>query len=330
MARIDSRRPRWPLDAEANGSSELPAHSTLVFVRAERGRYTPGRSRMARPRYSNVHRQQLFHWIGSHIEAQLARGELTNAAREQYVDCLEGALRHGLWVQSPREPDELGRGLIRVRRAITCFTEWSLDLSRPHTTRYGRLGLGFPKLFVLQRGGQPVTYVRDLRRGDPYTAALVAIETAFQSGEVPGKSARQLETLRQHFDYLTHFSKRIRKQPRPHARRPKPAPAKKPRAMPRDASPFERRFGGCLHYLEEREWRIVHDEKLAKHFARGPKDGPPSYYVPFRTGEHLFTVVLPDNDTVSRALRRHKIRNALFPSDRPHATVLSLEDVNTF
>src|SRR5690349_5406552 len=109
--------------------------------------------------YNNIHRQQLFHWIGSHIDSRRAgqRGKLDDAARTEYVSCLRGALKHGLWVKTPRDPDFLGKGdLIKVTRPIACFTEWTLGQSLPHTTRYGRLGLGFPKRFVLSRGGQPL------------------------------------------------------------------------------------------------------------------------------------------------------------------------------
>ena len=114
--------------------------------------------------YNNIHRQQLFHWIGIHIEAKAPGRFLTDALRDEYIDCLEDALNNGLWAKVPGTPDQLGDGkLIKVSRPITCFTEWSLGQSLPHTQRYGRMALGFPKRFVLERGGQPVTYVSDLK-----------------------------------------------------------------------------------------------------------------------------------------------------------------------
>src|SRR5438094_9710354 len=130
--------------------------------------------------YNNIHRQQLFHWIGTHIDEQADQRKLSDTLREGYVDCLKGALRNGLWVKTPREPDHLGDGsLIKVHRPITFFTEWSLGQSLPHTTRYGRLGLGFSKKFVLSRGGQPVIYVRDSNKNDPYTTALKILARFF-------------------------------------------------------------------------------------------------------------------------------------------------------
>lgn len=291
-------------------------------------------------RYNNIHRQQLFHWIGKHIEDQAGSGLLTDEHRLEYVLCLEGALRDGLWLKTPKVPDYLGDGsAIKVSRPIVCFTEWSLDQSLPHTTRYGRLGLGFPKRFVLERGGQPVTYVRDHRRGDPYTAALKELArfllTVKPSALV---SAAQLRGIWKHFEYLSHFAKRIQRpvepgkavRGKPH-KKPPLAGAPKPK---REPDPFERRYGRTLHYLEEREWRIVHDVALDEHFRKGRGDQPnphlPQYYLPFEAGRELFSVVLPDNRTVNMVLNRKRLIRQVFPADAPHVTLLSLQDIGTF
>ena len=93
---------------------------------------------------------------------------------------------------------------------------------------------------------------------------------------------------------------------------------------------FKRAFGPTRYYVEEREWRIVYDDRMNKHFKRAPTGSSPAYYVPFEPGRELFTVVLPDNATVGLALSDNFIRKTLFPKDRPHVTILSLEDVNTF
>jgi len=291
------------------------------------------------PRYNNVHRQQLFHWIGAHIEADRTSKssrprDLDDRHRRTYLDCLDGALRHGLWLKTPRDPDQLGDGSkVKVTRPIVCFTEWSLHESLPHTTRYGRLGLGFAKRFVSERGGQPVAYVRDQKRGDPFTKALLDLVAAFRAGALQGPRATALALQ---LDYLSHFVKRNRALPKPRpapvakrrARKPKGAGATARRVAP--VNLFERRFGRTLHYLEEREWRIVHDPSLEGHFHPGPRGGAPDWYLPFETGEHLFTVVLPDNRTVHMALQSASLRRRLFQKEQPHVSVLSLEDIGTF
>ncbi len=293
------------------------------------------------PAYNNIHRQQLFHWIGSHIDDKATgnTGRLTDDLREEYVSALRGALQNGLWVKTPRDPDFLGRGdLIKVTRPITCFTEWTLGQSLPHTTLYGRLGLGFPKRFVLARGGQPITYVRDSSRRDPYTSALLALARAFkQDPKLPAALGKKLNVLRDHFDYLSHFNKKI-KRPAPH----KVIPLSKKAALPsrrvakpasgtKEPDPFVRSFGGTLHFLEEREWRIVFDNSLGEFFARGPGGaGQPEYFLPFESGRELFTVALPDNRTLNLAMQQKDIRWRLFPREAPHVTVLSLQDIGTF
>src|SRR5207249_3144936 len=144
-------------------------------------------------------------------------------------------------------------------------------------------GLGFPKKFVLTRGGQPLVYVRDSRQHDPYTAALKALARFFKSGELIGHvQKRRLEEMQEHFDYLAHFNKRIKRQAQPRLafKRPKkPVKAAKPAHKLPD--PFVRSFGTTLHYLEEREWRIVYSAALADFFEEGGGPGQPDYFLPF-------------------------------------------------
>ena len=286
-------------------------------------------------RYNNIHRQQLFHWIGRHIDEGAGNTGLSDPLRKEYVDCLEGAIKNGLWVKTPQNPDQLGDGtLIKVHRPIVCFTEWSLEQIQPHTTRYGRLGLGFPKRFVLERGGQPLIYVRDHCKGDPYTAALKALAQYLRDAQASGKlTADDLGKLRSHFDYLAHFAKRIKKpvtKPVPRTGGKKGV-VPKPKRLPSPPDLFLRSYGKTLHFLEEREWRIVYDDAIADHFFDSSgKPGLPEHYLPFTPGSELFTVVLPDNHTVNMALDRKPLHQLFFPKNAPHVTVLSLQDIGTF
>ena len=73
---------------------------------------------------------------------------------------LHNSLTNGLWMTRPSERINTSVGSFTQELPAVCFTEWSLDRSLPHTTRYGRLGLGFPKRVVLLKGGQPVSYFK--------------------------------------------------------------------------------------------------------------------------------------------------------------------------
>jgi hypothetical protein len=272
-----------------------------------------------------------------HIEAKATAGRLTDDLREEYIACLEKAFEHGLWVKTPRMPDQIDDGsLIKVKRPITCFTEWSLGQSLPHTTRYGRLGLGFPKQFVLERGGQPVIYVRDGKTKSPYVKGSLELAAFLQDKSLTrGLAPRQIDALRDHFEYVSHFAKSIRKPPAPRTKGPCKAVKSRPAMPTRVRDDFRRKFGGTLHYLEEREWRIVFDPSIKSHFVKSTrKPGQPEYYLPFKPGAELFTVALPDNRSVSIALSNRRLKSKLrewfYPENAPHVTLVSLQDVGTF
>ena len=87
----------------------------------------------------NIHRQQLFYWMGRSIDdrngkRKLLRDELVTEVLRQ----LRGSLEHGLWVKKPRYPEkfELRGNVFALDLPIACFTEWSLGESLPHTAEY--------------------------------------------------------------------------------------------------------------------------------------------------------------------------------------------------
>ncbi|MDR3405053.1 MAG: abortive infection system antitoxin AbiGi family protein [Chthoniobacter sp.] len=292
---------------------------------------------MAAIAYQNIHRRQLFHWVGRHIEIRAASGDFTDPLRKEYVDCLRNALKNGLWVKTPHDPDRLGDDSkdahFQVNRPITCFTEWLVGESLPHTTRYGRLGLGFPRNFVFKRGGHPVVYVKGLRLGDQYTKNLLNLRELLEDERLPGiLGAKELADHKARLDYITHFAKWSRK---PSAAKPRSrdstrqiAKAGLIKAAERN---FKRKFGQRQDLLEEREWRIVYHSSFRKYFVRNAERAAgPAYYIPFEPGEELFTVVLPDNRTVNMVMNDRSFVRQLYRADAPHVTVLSLEDIGTF
>ncbi len=268
----------------------------------------------------NIHRQQLFYWMGRSIDdkngnRKLLRDDLVTEVLQQ----LRGSLERGLWVKSPRYPEkfELRGNSFALDLPIACFTEWSLGESLAHTKEYGRIGLGFPKRWVIERGGQSVTYFRHNQKGSFLPAVfrlLAAHGSPDQSGIwKPKPNTMGFDELR----YLLHFAKMVRTKAQ---RRPQ-APAKtmiRPPAQPKrvqapaaiEARMFKRKFGMPLQFVEEREWRIVHHSGNSKAFVKGP--GVPDYYLPYLPGEELFTLVLPDNKVVSRLLQTDWFTERLF------------------
>jgi len=296
----------------------------------------------------NIHRQQLFYWMGRSIDDQngkrkLLRDELVTEVLRQ----MRGSLEHGLWVKRPRYPEsfELRDRAFALDLPIACFTEWSLGESLPHTAEYGRIGLGFPKRWVIERGGQSVTYFRHNANGS-FLQAVFKLLTAHGTVDKDDKwKARDGLAGFEELRYLLHFAKMIRlKTPKPEPTLAKVAaaptrrgPKRAPSAAAAETQMFKRKFGMPLQFVEEREWRIVH-HPANKHFIKGP--GVPDFYLPYLPGEELFTLVLPDNKVVSKVLQTDWFTERLFTPWKhyselknrhvPPVTVLSHTDIGTY
>jgi hypothetical protein len=295
----------------------------------------------------NIHRQQLFYWMGRSIDdrngkRKLLRDDLVAEVLRQ----LRGSLSHGLWVKRPRYPEtfELRGGVFPLDLPIACFTEWSLGESLPHTAEYGRIGLGFPKRWVIERGGQSVTYFRHNAKGS-FLQAVFKLLAAHATSDASGVWKQKPDmTGFEELRYWLHFAKMIRvKTPKTQraARRPQPAVRRAPKRAPSstavETQMFRRKFGMPLQFVEEREWRIVH-HPANRHFVKGP--GVPDFYLPYLPGEELFTLVLPDNKVVSKVLQTAWFTERLFTPWKhypelqgrrvPPVTVLSHSDIGTF
>lgn len=272
-----------------------------------------------------LHKQQLFHWIGGHIDSQKLSRE---KSAELYIEALRGSLENGLWVNSPREPEEIWRGgkAHSLELPMVCFTEWSLGQSFAHTQRYGRMGLGFSRKWVMQKHGQPVTYFKNNNRSK-YKQSCAKLLKA---------SGRWSDDSRKALEYLIHFAKPSQAQviatpptpSMPSSGRGKPSKSTK-RPKP---DPFWKSHGASMKFMEEREWRIVRDKRM-RFFTENPSsktNAAPDYFLPYTPGRHLYTLVLPDGYTVHRVLQDTPLRKQLFPNNQPQVAVMSLEDIGTF
>ena len=91
-----------------------------------------------------------------------------------------------------------------------------------------------------------------------------------------------------------------------------------------------------MPFVAEREWRIVgpgEKDKAAKKlkpFVEAAPGDVPSFYLPYKPGTDLFTLVVPDNLTMNRVLQDRVLRKAFHPTVGPHVTIVSLEDVGSF
>lgn len=270
--------------------------------------------------------QQLFHWVGSHIEKP--RGRPVSDKREKYVECLREFLREGFRLKIPRSLDTFPGGG-EVSLPIACFTDWDLRDSRAHTERYGKLGFGVTKQFVLAAGGHPVTYANVK---SPLSRAFAGLQADITRLGASGG------TLDANLKFIAHFTKRIRPETKPRGgKNLANAPVRGTKGTAHPDHVFRRSWGIPANtFLEEREWRIVYGPHLADdvdepkrariHF-RGPL-----YFLKPKLGHELVSVVFPDNATIHHALKDDAIRRALVPKNqrRPHVALISLTDVETY
>ena len=100
------------------------------------------------------HSDFLVHWTGSDIE----RTKDCEKKADKYVKRLRDILLHGLWMSE--HPFEWpGRAALSIDSTPSvCFTELKLSESEAHAKKYGRLGIGFKRPFVFNRGGRPMIY----------------------------------------------------------------------------------------------------------------------------------------------------------------------------
>lgn len=292
---------------------------------------------IAGPEDKRLHRRQLFHWIGRHLERD--RSLSTEDRSAAYVRCLTDSINNGLWLKTPEKPDYLGKKSdFTISRPICCFTETSIMEIGQHTLEYGRLGLGFPKRFVLQNSGMPVHYSSELPSHAVF-ASWCKLKALMESAELTANiDPTIIGEMRDEFIYMSHFLKRMNKVPDKKAKTKKAAgnlvkPVQS-QSKSRSQPVPKKYYGETLPFLEEREWRIVAKERgehvLPKRLTKNSKVGSPNYFLPYQAGKDLFTIVLPDERTYSAVIRDTALRKLLFGPEVPPVTLLCLKDIGTF
>jgi len=100
-----------------------------------------------------IHSKILVHWTGKDIE--------TNPDEDQksqlYVERLKDDLREGLYAKPTIEDSIRGLKIKDITRV--CFTEIRLSQAKTHSDQYGKLGIGFSRDFIMNKGGRPVIYI---------------------------------------------------------------------------------------------------------------------------------------------------------------------------
>jgi hypothetical protein len=101
----------------------------------------------------NIHSRFLVHWTGEKDIESLPN----NIRSQRYVERLKDYYQNGLFIK--RREEAVLRGLKIKNLLRLCFTEIRLSHAQKHAARYGKLGIGFSRDFILNRGGRPVIYI---------------------------------------------------------------------------------------------------------------------------------------------------------------------------
>jgi len=167
----------------------------------------------------NIHHKQLFHWIGGNLDKKNGRRKiLSNELAQKCLCYIQSSLEEGIWVKPPQESEEFSynKQSFKLNRPIACFTEWSLNESLPHTGGYGRLGFGFSRKWVIERGGQSVSYFRHNAKAAPFLATIFKLLNALgkydnAKGTWAAKgNSKQEKSAFDELVYFIHFAKMIR------------------------------------------------------------------------------------------------------------------------
>lgn len=118
-----------------------------------------------------IHSGFLVHWTGKDIDDKYdPNWEQTNEPilRQDiitpYIDRLKNVLEYGLWMTTSDNDQPQYYQNKKIKRSPfyrTCFSELKLSEARVHAKKFGRLGIGVKRPFVMHRRGSPMVYYRE-------------------------------------------------------------------------------------------------------------------------------------------------------------------------
>jgi hypothetical protein len=173
-----------------------------------------------------------------------------------------------------------------------CFIEIRLSQAQTHAKRYGKLGIGFTRDFIMNKGGRPVIYI-------PFEAEAGgrlledSIKSAYENSKDNKGIHKSLEWIMAHVKRMSN-------------------------GKGENGEEYE-------DYYEEMEWRLVYDESPNnKHFTKGEAEG--IYRLKFKASD-IKVIIFPDEDIRQMSLRNEVIRKYC-SQDMP--VMATLKDCSNF
>ena len=245
----------------------------------------------------------LVHWSGRDIAAG-NEAALDEPSRFAYVERLVSILDQGFWVNEPYPyPEEVtgyGGRIFTHTAAMTCFTEIKLSQVATHAVRYGRLGIGVTREWVLDRTGGPVHYVRNRQ-----TECIVGTFGHLHEFLLNPKIQEQLAEDEHPVELLETLITFL-----------------KPMSQLEDEDEEEYEF------LEEQEWRIVWNTAIDPDLAFETGEDRPKLLLPLARND-VKLLVFPDDATKALALDDSRFV-AWKDRSRRWPIMVTLDDCNSF
>lgn len=125
-----------------------------------------------------IHSKILVHWTGKDIEDSSKPDKA-----QLYFERLKDDCQKGLFLKRTNENVIRGKKIKDLLRI--CFTEIRLSHAQTHAERYGKLGIGFTRDFIMNKGGRPVIYI-------PYKAETCLLENSIGNAYENSKNSEEI------------------------------------------------------------------------------------------------------------------------------------------
>jgi hypothetical protein len=213
-----------------------------------------------------IHSKFLVHWTGN------GKDDIENKPESSrprlYLQRVIDYYQNGLFAKRTNEAVIRGMQIKNIIRL--CFTEIRLSQAQTHAVRYGKLGIGFTRDFIMNRGGRPVIYI-------PFNAMADGRLLEDSIKNAYGNS-KDNEEIRKSLKWIMAHVKRMSNG---------------------NSEDYE-------DYYEEMEWRLVYDESPNnKHFTKGEPEG--IRRLKFKASD-IKVIIFPDENIRQKSLENETIR----------------------
>lgn len=220
-----------------------------------------------------LHTKFLVHWTGKDFHTPT--NALDDNIRSQYITRLIDTLKNGFFMQRNTEEIEkiydVENGWIQAAIARTCFTEIKLSFAKRHAQRYGNLGIGVTREYILKRYGNPVFYVSNGKYCNIGVCAR----------KIRDYLVRNNTDILEEFGIFLGYLKKMGE-----------------------------RNSDDLIYYDELEWRITHLKRLEEEDYIVPQDRSNHIYRIKLSREDIKVLIFPDETTKSLALKNNDFSNS--------------------